>query len=196
MPSCSWRSLKKFISTCQQPHRFLCSKYMSMVYNHIKRLGNQIFPTDEQLLTSQFVATSSTAADSQDNFWPHNPRQLPLTKNRKMSSCLLEYKKSMVQTKCANSHRVMAMVWKEMWISEWFPYFRSLMPEKNQLLLSMTNVIGKLLNPQAKRTQNEIAKKPGFPTGLWIFLSQGGTQLMASTTSSSSTPNCLQCLYL
>jgi hypothetical protein len=57
-------------------------------------------------------------------------------------------------------------------------------------------VIGKLLNPQAKRTQNEIAKKPGFPTGLWIFLSQGGTQLMASTTSSSSTPNCLQCLYL
>jgi hypothetical protein len=39
-----------------------------MVYNHIKRLGNQIFPTDEQLLTSQFVATSSTAADSQDNF--------------------------------------------------------------------------------------------------------------------------------
>jgi hypothetical protein len=62
------------------------------------------------------------------------------------------------------------------------------MLEKNQLLLSMTTVIGKLLNPQAKRTQNEIAKKPGFPTGLLAFLSQGGTQLMASTTSSSSTP--------
>ncbi len=62
------------------------------------------------------------------------------------------------------------------------------MPEKNQFLLSMPNVIGKLLNPQAKRTQNEIAKKQGFITGLWTFLSQGGTQLMASTTSSSSTP--------
>jgi hypothetical protein len=40
------------------------------------------------------------------------------------------------------------------------------MPEKNQFLLSMPNVIGKLLNPQAKRTQNEIAKKQGFITGL------------------------------
>jgi hypothetical protein len=38
--------------------------------------------------------------------------------------------------------------------------------EKNQLLLSMTNVIGKLLNLQAKRTQNEIAKKQRFLTGL------------------------------
>lgn len=179
MPSCSWRSLKKFIITCQQPHRFLCSKYMSMVCNHIKRLGNQIFPTDEQLLASQFVVMSSTSADSQENFWPHNPRQLPLTKNRKMLSCLLEYNKSMVQTKCTNSHRVMAKVWKQMWISEWFPYFRSLMPEKNQLLLSMT-LANCLIHKQ--KGHNEIAKKPGFPTGLWTFLSQGGTQLMASTT--------------
>jgi hypothetical protein len=45
-----------------------------------------------------------------------------------------------------------------------------------------------LANPQAKRTQNEITKKPGFPTGLWTFLSQVGTQLMGSTPSSSSTP--------